>query len=169
MRFASASATKPRAQRVEGERSHDSGLHATKRHRVRILGRSPGRLLLLCVLLLAQGCTIGRWYVGSALPADPREVLVVHETPKAQVLAQLGPPDRILRYKDSDVFIYRHDQRNSSELDIGTPPFITFGHYTIFDWVKIQDKSDELMVFFDTEGVVSAFGYRQGRNELEPL
>ena len=131
--------------------------------------RCASRALLTAWLLLAQGCTIGRWYVGSALPAEPQEVLVVHETPKARVLAQLGPPDRILRYKTGDVFIYRHDQRNSSELDIGTPPFVTFGGYQVFVWRKVQDKSDELMVFFDTEGVVSAFGYRQGRNELEPL
>ena len=36
-------------------------------------------------------------------------------------------------------------------------------------WEKMQDKSDRLMVFFDPAGVVSAFGYRQGRDELEPL
>ena len=40
---------------------------------------------------------------------------------------------------------------------------------TLFQWEKVQDKSDRLMVFFDLAGVVSAFGYRQGRDELEPL
>jgi hypothetical protein len=40
---------------------------------------------------------------------------------------------------------------------------------TIFQWEKVQEKSDRLMVFFDAVGVVSAYGYRQGRNELEPL
>ena len=121
------------------------------------------------MLLFAHGCTICRWYVGSPLPADPRQVLEIGRTQKAEVLAQLGPPDRILRYRSGDAFIYRHDQRNSSELHIGTPPFIGFGGYQLFTWEKVQDKSDRLMVLFDARGVVSSFGYREGRDELEPL
>jgi hypothetical protein len=121
-----------------------------------------------CLLLLAAlpGCTIGRWYVGSPLLADPRQVLVVGETPKAEVLTKLGPPDRILRQKSGDVFVYHHDQRNSSELEI-REPLIT--RFTLFQWEKVQDKSDRLMIFFDSKGLVSAFGYREGREELEPL
>jgi hypothetical protein len=123
---------------------------------------------IACVLLLmtTSGCTIGRWYVGSPLLADPREVLVLGRTPKAEVLTRLGPPNRILRQKSGDVFVYHHDQRNSSEFEI-TEPVIT--RLTLFQWEKVQDKSDRLMVFFDRAGLVSAFGYRQGRNELEPL
>ena len=124
------------------------------------------RLAFVSLLVLASGCTLGRWYVGSPLLADPREVLVVGQTPKAEVLTRLGPPDRILRQKGGDVFVYRHDQRNSSEIEI-REPLIT--RLTIFQWEKVQDKSDRLMVFFDGAGVVSAFGYRQGRDELEPL
>ncbi|MGH7288323.1 MAG: hypothetical protein ACREI8_09935 [Myxococcota bacterium] len=124
------------------------------------------RIACVALLALASGCTIGRWYVGSPLLADPREILVVGHTPKAEVLTRLGPPDRILRQKDGDVFVYHHDQRNSSELEI-TEPLIT--RLTLFQWEKVQDKSDRLMVFFDAAGVVSAFGYRQGRHELEPL
>lgn len=124
------------------------------------------RLACVSLLALASGCTIGRWYVGSPLPADPRQVLVVGQTPKGEVLSRLGPPDRILRQKSGDVFVYHHDQRNSSELEI-QEPLIT--RLTIFQWEKVQDKSDRLMVFFDRAGVVSAFGYRQGRDELEPL
>lgn len=131
--------------------------------------RCASRILLLSLLLLAQGCTVGRWYVGSPLPADPHQALVVGRTLKAEVLARLGPPDRILRYRNGDAFIYRHDQRNSSELRIGTPPFIGFGGYQLFSWEKVQDKSDRLLVLFDREGVVSSFGYREGRDELEPL
>jgi hypothetical protein len=124
------------------------------------------RLAFVSLLALASGCTIGRWYVGSPLLADPRQVLAVGHTPKAEVLTRLGPPDRILRQKSGDVFVYHHDQRNSSELEI-REPLIT--RFTIFQWEKVQDKSDRLMVFFDRIGVVSAFGYRQGRDELEPL
>jgi hypothetical protein len=123
---------------------------------------------IACAALLAlvSGCTIGRWYVGSPLLADPRQVLVAGHTRKAEVLSRLGPPDQILRLESGDVFIYHHDQRNSSELQI-REPLVT--RLTIFQWEKVQDKSDRLMVFFDPAGLVSAFGYRAGRGELEPL
>ena len=124
------------------------------------------RIACVALLALASGCTIGRWYVGSPLLADPRQVLVVGRTAKPEVLAKLGPPNRILRQKSGDVFVYHHDQRNTSELEITEPVFTRF---TLFQWEKVQDKSDRLMVFFDPAGVVSAFGYREGRDELEPL
>jgi hypothetical protein len=124
------------------------------------------RLLALLLLLAASGCTIGRWYVGSPLNSDPRQVLVVGQTPKAEVLTKLGPPDRMLRLAKGDVFVYHHDQRNSSEFEL-REPLIT--RLTLFQWEKVQDKSDRLMVFFDPDGVVSAFGYRKGRGELQPF
>jgi hypothetical protein len=123
-------------------------------------------IAFLALGLLASGCTLGRWYVGSPLLYDPYEVLVVGHTPKAVVLSRLGPPNRILRYKGGDVFVYNHDQRNSSELEISEPVFTGL---TLFQWEKVQDKSDRLMVFFDEAGVVSSFGYRKGRAELQPL
>lgn len=128
--------------------------------------RSSSRLALVLLLLVVPGCTIGRWYVGSPLPIDPRELLVVGETRQTEVLSRLGPPDRILRQKSGDIFVYRHDQRNESQLEIEEPVITGL---TLFQWEKVQDKSDRLMVFFDSAGVVSSFGYRQGRNELEPL
>jgi hypothetical protein len=127
------------------------------------------RAFALACLLLASGCTIGRWYVGSPLRADPDHRIVAGTTGKAEVLSTFGPPDRILRQRSGDVFVYRYDQRNSSELNIGTPPFIGIGSYQIFRWTHVQDKSDHLMVFFDRAGVVSSFGYRTGRIELKPL
>ena len=131
--------------------------------------RFARHVLLVALVGLVSGCTIGRWYVGSPLRTDPNHNLVAGTTAKADVLAAFGPPDRILRYRTGDVFVYRYDQRNSSELNIGTPPFIGFGSYQVFQWTHVQDKSDRLMVFFDPAGVVSSFGYKQGREELEPL
>ena len=127
--------------------------------------RWSSRALLLGCILVVTGCTIGRWYVGSPVGEDPAALLAVGETEKADVLAQFGPPDRILRQREGDVFIYRYEQRNSSELDISEP----FWGFTLFSWDKVQDKSDRLMVFFDATGVVSAFGFRHGREELETL
>lgn len=119
--------------------------------------------LLSCVVALG-GCTIGRWYVGSPVEYEPGQVLTVGETGKGEVLSLFGPPDRILRQREGDVFIYRYEQRNTSQLDISEP----IRGFTLFRWDKVQDKSDRLMVFFDVGGLVSAFGYRHGRSELEP-
>ena len=131
--------------------------------------RCASRLLLLACLLMGTGCTIGRWYVGSPLRAHPDHQIVNGTTKKEDVLTTFGPPDRILRMRNGDVFVYRYDQRNSSELNIGTPPFVGIGSYTVFVWTRVQDKSDHLMVFFDKAGVVTSFGYRSGRAELQPL
>jgi hypothetical protein len=120
-------------------------------------------LATLALALLLSGCTIGRWYMGSPLLADPNQALLVGSTSKADVLGRFGPPDRILRQRTGDVFVYRQDQRNSSEFNLVEP----FTRFVLFTWEKTQDKSDRLMVFFDPAGVVSAFGYRRGREELE--
>ena len=55
-------------------------------------------------------------------------------TPKAEVLSRLGPPDRILRQKSGDVFVYHHDQRNSSEFEL-REPLVT--RLTLFQWEKV--------------------------------
>jgi hypothetical protein len=127
--------------------------------------RWSSRALILVCAVAVSGCTLGRWYVGSPVREDPASVIAVGQSEKADVLAHFGPPDRILRQREGDVFIYRYEQRNSSELDISEP----FWGFTLFSWDKVQDKSDRLMVFFDPTGVVSAFGYRHGREELEAL
>jgi hypothetical protein len=127
------------------------------------------RILLTWLVVGSLGCTISRWYIGSPVRDDPAQVLAIGETEKSEVLARFGPPDRILRQHEGDVFIYRYDQHNGSEFRIGTPPFAGVFALTLFQWEKVQDKSDRLRVFFDPTGVVSAFGFRHGRAELEPL
>ena len=121
---------------------------------------------LLLISLLAGGCMIGRRYVGSEIRADANEQIEIGRTTRADVLETFGPPDRIVRQRDGDVFVYRYQQRNESQLTIEEPVITNF---EIFSYEKTQEKRDVLMVFFDREGVVTAFGYRAGREELEPL
>jgi hypothetical protein len=119
----------------------------------------------LAVLALASGCTIERRYLGSEIRAVPEEWIVAGTTTKPDVLAAFGPPDRILRQREGEVFLYRYAQRNGFQIEIEEP----FSGLEIFTWNRIQEKSDRLMVFFDREGVVSAFSYRRGRGELDAL
>jgi hypothetical protein len=123
-------------------------------------------VLLLLGLLLGSGCMIGRRYVGSEIRPDAGELIEIGRTTRAEVLAHFGPPDRIVRQREGDVFVYRYEQRNQTELTIEEPVVTNF---EIFSYQKVQEKSDLLMVFFDRAGVVTAFGYRHGRKELEPL
>ena len=120
---------------------------------------------LTAVACLAAGCTIERTWVGSEIRAEPAEWLVVGTTTKPDVLATFGPPDRIVRQRDGDVFVYRYAQRNGFQLEIEDP----FSGVEVFTWDRMQEKSDRLMVFFDPSGVVNSFGFRRGRDELRPF
>lgn len=127
------------------------------------------RLSAAACLALAGGLTgclaIERTYVGSAVQADPHQAVEIGTSTKPQVLSTFGPPDRILRQRNGDVFVYRYAQRNGFEVRIIEP---VFTRIELFRWEKIQQKDDRLMVFFDPAGVVNAFGFRRGREELEP-
>jgi outer membrane protein assembly factor BamE (lipoprotein component of BamABCDE complex) len=120
---------------------------------------------LLALAACAGACTIERTYLGSEILADPYEAVLVGSSTKPQVLATFGPPDRIVRQRDGDVFVYRYAQRNGFQLEIEEP----FSGIEIFTWDRVQEKSDRLLVFFDRNGRVSAFGFRRGRDELQPL
>jgi hypothetical protein len=127
----------------------------------------PRVAALLACAWLASGCiAIERTYLGSEILVDPYESVVIGTSTKPQVLATFGPPDRIVRQRQGDVFLYRHAQRNGFEFRIEEPVFTGL---ELFRWENIQEKSDRLMVFFDGAGVVTAFGFRRGRNELEPF
>jgi hypothetical protein len=122
---------------------------------------------LLTLACLASGCiAIERTYVGSAILADPEQTVVIGSSTKPQVLSTFGPPDRIVRQRDGDVFMYRHAQRNGFEFRIEEPVFTGL---ELFRWENVQEKSDRLLVFFDITGVVTAYGFRRGRDELEPF
>lgn len=118
--------------------------------------------LVLCLAL--AGCTLSRQYIGSELPSDPSAVLFVGKSTKADALRELGPPERLLRQYDGDVFVYAFMRRNSSSFTI-EEPVIT--NLTIFSWSKTQEKSDRLVLIFDRAGVLTGFGFRRGTEELE--
>ncbi len=131
--------------------------------------RSIERLAFAAFLSLAglcSACAIERYRVGSEILADPHEMVSVGSSTKPQVLASFGPPDRIVRQRSGDVFVYRYAQRNGFQFRI-VEPLVT--QLELFRWENVQEKSDRLMVFFDRAGVVSAYGFRRGREELEPF
>jgi hypothetical protein len=115
----------------------------------------------LAAAAVLGACTIERSTVGSRLAADPNEWIINGRTTKVDVLRIFGPPDRIQRQLDGDVFIYSYVSTYSREFTIEEPASDIGMSYTSSDV-----KSDRLVVLFGKEGVVSAFGYRRGTLEM---
>jgi outer membrane protein assembly factor BamE (lipoprotein component of BamABCDE complex) len=127
--------------------------------------KSCSSILALVVLLAGTtwGCTIGRVYIGSEFKEEQQGKIVTGATTKSDILTMYGPPDTVRRQYDGDVFLYRYLRRNSSALDIAEP---VVTHLTLFSFSRLQQKDDSLMILFDKDGVVKAYGSRRGTSEL---
>src|SRR4030042_3781476 len=119
--------------------------------------------ILLSLLLLLWGCSIGRVYVGSEIRHDPKEKIKTGSTTKSEILEAFGPPDRIQKQYDGDIFVYVYLRKNSSKLAI-EESYIT--NLTLFQYTRIQQKKDSLVILFDKDGVVKNYGYQKGTPEL---
>jgi len=119
--------------------------------------------VLLVLLILLWGCSIGRVYIGSEIRHDPKEKIKTGTTTKSEILEIFGPPDRIQKQYDGDVFVYAYLRKNSSKFSIEEPYFT---NVTLFQYSRIQQKKDALVILFDKEGVVKNYGYQKGTPEL---
>ena len=124
-----------------------------------------GKILILVALLMGLlcSCTIGRIYMGSELRNDPKEKIKIGSTTKAEILETFGPPERIQMQYDGDIFVYAYLRKNSSKLTL-TEPYFT--KLTIFQYSRIQQKNDSLVILFDKDGVVKNYGFNRGTPEL---
>ena len=123
-----------------------------------------GKLFIaLSLLLWIWGCSIGRIYVGSELKDDPKEKIKIGATTKGAILETFGPPDRIQKQYDGDIFVYAYLRKNSSKFTI-EEPYLT--NFTLFQYTRIQQKKDALVILFDKDGVVKNYGYQKGTPEL---
>ena len=77
--------------------------------------------LVAAASLLAQGCIIGRQYIGAQITIDPNEILVEGQTTMGEVLDIFGAPDVIQHRREGDIFIYRYLQKNSTQLRLVEP------------------------------------------------
>ncbi len=125
---------------------------------------SYGKILIaLSLLLLVWGCSIGRIYVGSELKSDPREKIKIGATTKGEILETFGPPDRIQKQYDGDIFVYAYLRKNSTKFTI-EEPYLT--NLTLFQYSRIQQKKDGLVILFNKDGVVKNYGYQKTTPEL---
>ncbi len=119
--------------------------------------------LIPLLLILICSCTIGRVYRGSEIREDPIERIKPGATTKGEILHIFGPPIRIQKQFDGDVFVYAYLRKNSSVLTIEEPYFTNL---LIFQYTREQQKMDGLVILFDKDGVVKNFGFQRGTKEL---
>jgi len=120
-------------------------------------------IFLALLLTLACGCSIGRVYMGSEVRADPKEKIRIGSTTKGEILETFGPPNLIQKQYDGDIFVYAYLRKNSSKLKI-EEPYLT--KFVIFQYIRIQQKRDGLVILFDKDGVVKNYGFNKGTTEL---
>ncbi len=114
--------------------------------RVRFAGLAGACCLLA---LAAPGCTIGRYYSGAPLRAEPA-TLVAGQSTKHDVLQLFGPPTQIMHQTDGEAFVYTYEQYNYSAFHLQDP--IT--GISWFTYSRSLDNHDRLLVLFDFTGVV---------------
>lgn len=129
--------------------------------------RSYSRILALMALSIITvcSCRIGRVYIGSEIKDDPRERVVIGATTKSEILKIFGPPYRVQKQYDGDIFVYDYFRKNSTRLTLEEP---VFTNITFFEFKRIQQKKDSLVILFDKDGVVKSYGYHRGTMELTP-
>lgn len=106
---------------------------------------SVGRVLsiALVALIMTQGCAFSRGTLGDEIKADAVTSIKKGSSTKAEVLASLGAPDRLLQVNGRDVFqYYRYDAKAGSLLLI------------VVNFSRLSVKSDDLFVILNREGIV---------------
>ena len=115
------------------------------------------------LMFLTCSCSIGRVYIGSEIKQDPREKIKIGSTTKSEILGFFGPPERIQKQYDGDIFVYAYLRKNSSKLTI-EEPYLT--NLVLFQYTRVQQKKDGLVILFDKDGIVKNYGYQRGTQEL---
>lgn len=106
---------------------------------------SVGRVLSIALfaLIMTQGCAFSRGTLGDEIKADAVTSIKKSSSTKAEVLALLGAPDRLLQVNGRDVFqYYRYDAKAGSLLLI------------VVNFSRLSVKSDDLFVILNREGIV---------------
>lgn len=99
--------------------------------------------IALLSLIMVQGCAFSRGTLGDEIRADAIASIKKGTSTKAEVLALLGAPDRLLQVNGRDVFqYYRYDAKAGSLLLI------------VVNFSRMSVKSDDLFVILNREGVV---------------
>ncbi|TAJ32366.1 MAG: hypothetical protein EPO64_01185 [Nitrospirae bacterium] len=113
--------------------------------------------LFLCLSLL-NGCSFNRGTVGDELKQENVDAIKKGVSTRAEVVAALGAPDRIIQANGHEIFqYYRYDIKAKGLFLL------------ILNFSRINIKSDDLYIFIDKNGVVDevVLGKRTDRLEFQ--
>jgi outer membrane protein assembly factor BamE (lipoprotein component of BamABCDE complex) len=100
-------------------------------------------IVIILALTLLQGCAFSRGTLGEDIKSESVDAIKKGTTTKAEVLALLGAPDRLIQVNGRDVFqYYRYDAKVGSLLLI------------LINFSRVSIKSDDLFVIVNREGIV---------------
>lgn len=99
--------------------------------------------LLLMMMLMLNACAFSRGTLGDKIKTETVNSIKKDTTTRAEVLAHLGAPDRLLQLNGRDLFqYYRYDAKVGSLLLI------------LLNFSRVSVKSDDLFVIVNREGIV---------------
>ena len=100
-------------------------------------------ILLAVMILTLNACAFSRGTLGDEFKTESINSIKKGVTTRAEVLAQLGAPDRMLQLNGRDLFqYYRYDAKGGSLLLI------------LVNFSRVSVKSDDLFVLINREGIV---------------
>ena len=100
-------------------------------------------ILLIVVILMLNACAFSRGTLGDDLNPESITSIKKGVTTRAEVIANLGAPDRILQLNGRDLFqYYRYDAKAGSLLLI------------LVNFSRMSVKSDDVFVLISREGIV---------------
>lgn len=100
-------------------------------------------VLMAVLMLTLNACAFSRGTLGDELKTASINAIKKGTSTTAEVLAQLGAPDRVLQLNGRDLFqYYRYDAKVGSLLLI------------LVNFSRVSVKSDDLFVLISREGIV---------------
>ena len=99
-------------------------------------------LVMLAILLFAEGCAFSRGTLGDEIAVATIESIKKGES-KADVLAKIGAPDRLIQVNGRDVLQYYHYDAKAGSLLL-----------ILVNFSRLQIKSDDLFVILNQDGLV---------------
>ncbi len=100
-------------------------------------------VLMAVLMLTLNACAFSRGTLGDELKTESINAIKKGTSTTAEVLAQLGAPDRVLQLNGRDLFqYYRYDAKVGSLLLI------------LVNFSRVSVKSDDLFVLISREGIV---------------
>lgn len=99
-------------------------------------------LVMLAILLFAEGCAFSRGTLGDEIAVATIASIKKGES-KADVLAKIGAPDRLIQVNGRDVLQYYHYDAKAGSLLL-----------ILVNFSRLQIKSDDLFVILNQDGLV---------------